>query len=405
MDPERSNQRRRWLDYLILALATLAVWGHSYQFQFAWDDRPFIFDNESIRSWQQLPAMLFRSRCSVITTGQVPSISSRCVQSPMHSFNQIGGGLTPKPAVYHIANLIGHAIAAMLVCGVSSSLLRRFGETPAHKARIAGLLLGLAFTVHPIASEVVCWAKSFDDILAAIFCLGAVSQLLAWREGRHARLWAALGFFVLAVYSKESAVSFPLVALAYFWVLLRLPLARSVKLSGGFFVAAAAFVVHRHLVLGQTSQTVPISGSYWQSLIDTIPCALTYVRLGFGIPPFTIIYIDIELGASLLSPKVAGGALVLLTVAAATIMTLRSERWKLLGFGLLWAVAFFLPVSNIIPMMQFMAERFLYLPLVGLLLAAGFLLLQLRRDAIVRSRVHVSCAVVHRRVGALLGLA
>jgi protein O-mannosyl-transferase len=373
------NRERRWLDCLLIAFATLAVWGHTIQFQFAWDDRQFIVENESIRSWEQLPAMLSRRG------GQSSLPEHFCLYRPVRTvayavLNQIGGGPLPNPKVFHIANVLGHAIAAMLLCGVSGALLMRFGGVSSNSARIAGLLLGLAFAVHPVTSEVVCWAKSFDDILAAIFCLGALAQLLAWKDEHNGRLWVALGLFVLALYSKESAISFALIALAYFWILLRLPFVRSVKLSSGFFVAAAVFVIHRHIVLGQTSQTAPLSGSYWQSLIDTIPCALAYVRLGLGIPPFTIVYnAHLERGRAIFSVEVIAGALVLLAVAAITVLALRSARWRLFGFGLLWALAFFIPVSNIIPMMQFMAERFLYLPLLGLLLAAGILVLQLRQ--------------------------
>jgi tetratricopeptide (TPR) repeat protein len=378
MERSESNRKRPWLGYLLVAVATATVWGHTIQFQFTWDDRPFIVYNESIRSWRNLPAMLLRRDAQ----SSVPE--KFCLYRPVRTvayafLNQIGGGPLPNPKVFHIANLAGHAIAAMLLCGVSGTLLMRFGGVSSNSARITGLLLGLAFAVHPVTSEVVCWAKSFDDILAAIFCLGALAQLLGWKDEHHGRLWVALGLFVLALYSKESAVSFALIAFAHFWILLRLPFVRSVKLSSGFFVAAAVFVIHRHVVLGQTSQTAPLSGSYWQSLIDTIPCALTYVRLALGFPPFTIVYAHLERGRGIFSGEVIAGALVLLAAGASTVLALRSSRWRLFGFGLLWAAVFFIPVSNIIPMMQYMAERFLYLPLLGLLLAVGFLVLQFRQ--------------------------
>jgi hypothetical protein len=376
MERSELNRKRPWLEYAVIALATLALWGHTAQFQFAWDDRPCIIENQSIRSWKNFPEMLLSRKGQTSLPKSFPLY--RPVRTIAYAFlNQVGGGPPPSPGIYHIANIVGHIVAAVLLCGVSIALLQRFGGAPTRTARIAGMLIGVGFAVHPVNSEVVCWAKSLDDILATVFCLGALTQLLAWKEGSHARLWTALGLFVLAVYSKESAISFAVVALAYFWILLRQPFTRSLRLSGGFFVVAIVFVIHRHIVLGQTSQIAPLSGSYWQTLVDTVPCALAYVRLGFGVPPFTIVYTHLERGRALLSTEVIAGGITLFVGATIIILASRSERWRLLGFGLLWAAAFFVPVSNVVPMMQLMAERFMYLPLVGLLLATGLLLVQL----------------------------
>ena len=89
MDSESSLRRRRWLDYLVIALATLVVWGHSYQFPFAWDDRPFIIDDASIRSWQQLPAMLFSRDAQSSLPDKFPLCRPVCTIACAF-FNQIG---------------------------------------------------------------------------------------------------------------------------------------------------------------------------------------------------------------------------------------------------------------------------------------------------------------------------
>jgi tetratricopeptide (TPR) repeat protein len=60
---------------------------------------------------------------------------------------------------------------------------------------------------------------------------------------------------------------------------------------------------------------------------------------------------------------------LLLLFGALAIGLWRNPKWRLTSFGLLWIAFFMLPVSNVIPMMQYMAERFLYLPLMGFLIA------------------------------------
>jgi len=383
------------MDYLLIALATAAVWAHTISFQFVWDDRQFIVENQSIRSLANLPAMLTRRDAQ----SSMPEHFAlyRPVRTVAYALLN-GGSAGPHPASYHLANVVGHGITAMLLCSVSFALLRRFGGASAEAARAAALFIGLAFAVHPVVSEVVCWAKSFDDILAALFCLGSLSQLLKWKTGDHRRLGLAILLFGLGVYSKESAVPFALVPFVYSWVLLRQPVGRSVRLSFGFLLVAAIFVVHRHVVLGQTSQVAPISGTYLQTLIDTIPCAVTYLRLGLGFPPFNIDYAFLDHGHSLLSLQVLLGAAVLIATLIGAAIAARSQRWSLCGFGLLWAGLFFLPVANLIPMMQFMAERFLYLPLIGFLLAGGFLFLQIRNR-----RIALAAAVVVVSLWAFVG--
>jgi tetratricopeptide (TPR) repeat protein len=61
----------------------------------------------------------------------------------------------------------------------------------------------------------------------------------------------------------------------------------------------------------------------------------------------------------------------------------RREGWRLAAFGIAWVGLFLLPVANLIPMMQYMAERFLYLPLAGFLLALGAMAFNLPRRGLV----------------------
>jgi tetratricopeptide (TPR) repeat protein len=56
----------------------------------------------------------------------------------------------------------------------------------------------------------------------------------------------------------------------------------------------------------------------------------------------------------------------------------------LAGFGLLWTGLFLLPVSNLLPMLQYMAERFLYLPLIGWLIASAAIISAFPRQSIIR---------------------
>ena len=163
--------------------------------------------------------------------------------------------------------------------------------------------------------------------------------------------------------------------------LLQLPWRRSAALTVPFLLAAAFYVVWRHLVLGQSAQCAPLSGSYGKTLIDMFPVALEYWRLLWGIPPFCADY-DFMVGMPphpFLSGAVLGGVFLVLFFVALAAWLWRRPEWRMSAFGLVWLGLFLLPVSNLLPMMQYMAERFLYLPLMGFLLALGGVFLNFSR--------------------------
>jgi tetratricopeptide (TPR) repeat protein len=118
--------------------------------------------------------------------------------------------------------------------------------------------------------------------------------------------------------------------------------------------------------------------------MDMFPVALEYWRLLWGIPPFCADY-NWMVGASphpFLSSGVLGGMFQVLFFGVLAAWLWRREDCRMAAFGILWLGLFLLPVSNLLPMMQYMAERFLYLPLMGFLLALGALCLRMRRHGL-----------------------
>jgi tetratricopeptide (TPR) repeat protein len=202
--------------------------------------------------------------------------------------------------------------------------------------------------------------------MATVFTLLSLRALLKW-DGRARTYAAAVVWFTLAVYSKISAVPFAAAVFFVFMLVMRLPSLRAARLTTGFAIVALVFMIHRHLVIGQSNQTAPISGTYAQTLVDMLPVAPKYLRLLLGVPPFCIDYSYMKGHSPLFSAPVLLGVATLLIGTWLGIMFLRNRATCLAGVGLLWLGLFLLPVSNLLPMMQYMAERFLYLPLIGFL--------------------------------------
>jgi len=353
----------------VIALLAVLVWGETVKDGFVWDDHYFIVENKAIRSLKNIPAMFSSRIAEASHPNDFPNF--RPMRNVAYALLfQLGGKATPQPWIFHLASVLGHALAALLVFSTAALLFLPAGEGP---ARWAALFAGAAFAVHPVASEDVCWAKSLDDILAAIFVLAAARELLLW-HGEKRRLANALAFFALGVYAKESAVPFAGLVFFLWRACHKLPWKRCAMLTAPFLLVAAIGTAHRDLVLGHAAQCAPISGAYGQTLLDTIPAVTIYFRLLWGVPPFSIDYSDMHGHLRFFSISVMTGIILLLLWAAATLIAWRDEKFRLAALGLLWLGFFLLPVSNLLPMLQYLAERFLYLPLIGWLLAMGAVL-------------------------------
>ena len=367
--------QKNWPYFVLIGLVTLVVWGRSIQYEFVWDDHYFIVENKSVRSLKNIPSMFFSLQA------QAASAERFKVFRPLRTAQYavlyaLGGKSMPQPRPFHIANLLWHAAAGMLLFSVALLLFQRQHGAEERFLRWVACGIALAFVVHPVTSEVVCWAKSLDDIMALVFVLAATRSLLQWKPQGKGYI-AGLIWFLLAVYSKESAVPFALMTLFIFRSVHQVDWRKSFSLSGGFFAVAAVYMIHRHLIIGQSSQTSPISGSYGQTLLDMFPVVTEYLRLLFGVPPFRIDYLWMKGHFAVTSGPVLVGLVLLAGLILVGAWAWRKRKWSLVGFGLLWTGLFLLPVSNLLPMMQYMAERFLYLPLVGWLLVLGAVLLNM----------------------------
>ncbi len=202
-----------WFCYLVIALATLAVWGKTVGYEFVWDDESFIVKNQSVYSLKNIPAM-FCTRWAQSAEPEKSPLFRPLRTAQFAILRALGGSSSPQPWIFHLANVLWHTVAAMLFFAVLQLLFQRQGHENV-AARGIALLMALGFAVHPVTSEVVCWAKSLDDLMAAVFVLAAARELLKKNLGRK-NFALSLLYFLLAVYSKESAVPFALLTFFIF---------------------------------------------------------------------------------------------------------------------------------------------------------------------------------------------
>ena len=108
---------------------------------------------------------------------------------------------------YHAVNLLLHMLNVILVFFF---ILRLTG-----KKQWIAFVTALLFAIHPLHVESVAWVAERKDVLYSFFFLaGLISYLHYIEKGTLLRLSAVLGFFILSLLSKPSAIIFPIVLLA-----------------------------------------------------------------------------------------------------------------------------------------------------------------------------------------------
>lgn len=111
----------------------------------------------------------------------------------------------------HIMHVLYFALGVLLCYLFSLKLFR--------DNKVIAIITTLLFLAHPIHTEVVNNLKSRDEILMLVGLMGSGFFYLKYLEGKYIRLLiSSLAFFFIALFSKESAISFFLmIPLLYLW--------------------------------------------------------------------------------------------------------------------------------------------------------------------------------------------
>jgi tetratricopeptide (TPR) repeat protein len=268
-----------------------------------------------------------------------------------------------RPAGFLLTNNALHGLNSVLVY-ILVMVLAGGANYPV--ALIAALLFGL----HPVQAEAVDIASFRADLLATTFYLSGLIFFVR-------RRWLpALSCLVLALLSKETAVTLPAAFLLSGWLShykgarLQAPAACfGLLMAAAFFFffwpQRVSYALYRALFLNIAGGISPLSSfsAYASVIMLTV---LHYLK--------SMLWpLDLSLEYQLVLTRTFFHPQTFLFLAAlgswATIFLTAKDR--LLRFGLgLFALAY-LPISNLIPLVNTVSDRYMYLPMAGACLAAA----------------------------------
>lgn len=342
-----------------LALAAAVVFSGVLSNGLVYDDGKQLLENPFVRN----PHLWWR-----IFSGSVWSFLGAAAETnfyrPLHIFSywliwRVAG---PNPTVYHLFQWLLYIATGLVVFQIGREILEN------DLAAFAGSLLWL---LHPLHVEAVAWIASVPEMGCGFFyLLGFRLFLRAERSGsrRLARHALAALAYLPALFFKEAALSFPLLLIAYWYFFAETSEAwgRRVVCWSMYAGAVLTYSLVRVAALGHFSGV----GHWWKISLNIVAAAVgllgQHARLFFW--PFHLnVFHTFEPGASLRS---VWPWLALLALMAAGALR---KRQPVLGFLLVWWGVTLLPCLDVRQLsFPLLAERFSYLPSVGLCLALAY---------------------------------
>ena len=229
--------------------------------------------------------------------------------------------------------------------------------------------------------ETVSLAVERKTLLSGVFCLVTLIAYQQWKGTGVRRYYAvALIAFLLGALSKAMAVSLPPILLLYDYVFLGRPLRWLEKLPFAAIALAASWAA----VAGHAHHGVlaaPHGGTVLTHTLIVGRATLEYVTSLFL--PFDLAPVYYYPRSMLYDPL--NFLAVALIAFVCLFVTISRRRYPWSFFCLWWFILMLLPESNVVPLAQLRADRYLYLPSVGFALwRSGF---DPMREAAERSRL------------------
>lgn len=344
----------------ILLVGAFLLFSNTFGNTWTYDDFPVLVENTDIRS---LSAFL------------QDSYPGRPLREMTYLLDYALFGL--NPAGYHIQNIFWHGLNAWLIF----ALVRRL-QGSSRVAWIASLL----FLVHPLQVEVVANISHRKDSLALAFCLlGMLAYTRVFTGGQRSFRWlvAACGLTLVALLAKQNAVGLPLVFGAYelafvpreqrvllkckslLWALLAIGAGVLGWLWFAGLQSAYANKV-RELLLFKANYDGEVSfGNYYLMVLKS----WAFIFLKFLVPHDLAVEYTYQVPSTWSDPWVLAALSGLFSYAFGLWFSLRhSPR---IFFALVWVGVFWLPVSNLWPLVYWAADRYLYAPAAGLVILAA----------------------------------
>lgn len=355
------------LDIIIcffLLAATLGVFWQVQTHEFiGYDDNNYVTQNQYVSQGLSKDNVMWALRSIRASNWHPITWLSHMLDVELYGMN---------PGAHHLTNLLFHIFNSFLLFVV-------FRKMTAHVWQSG--IVALLFAIHPLHVESVAWVAERKDVLSAFFWMLTLwSYVRFTQQPGTARYLSVVGFFSLGLMAKPMVVTLPFVLLLLdYWPLNRIQAGRSInhldKPNSGLPLLRLVYEKIPLFVLTGISCVVTILVQKKGEALGLLDVHPPMMRLGNAAVSY-VKYIQKMFWPDQLAvlypyPKVVAAWQVLVAFAVLGSITFLAVRYRKrlpwLFFGWFWYVGTLVPVIGLVQVgVQSMADRYTYLPLVGL---------------------------------------
>src|SRR3972149_8048609 len=372
------------LSILIFVIVCLSqfVYLNSLSNQFVYDDEFTIVDNYFVKTWENLPLLFSKDyfRFSGELSYRPVITLSYFIDYSLWKLNPFG---------FHLTNTLLHPLNSVLLF----FLLKRI-----FNCRTTSFITTLIFSCHPVLAEAVNAVSYREDLLAATFFIAAF--LLYVKTSKDERsfspaYFASVGCYLLGIFSKEMAITLPLIIFLYDLIFTKVQ-SLSYKLTRyytGYILATIFYLSMRFVVLHnpvESHVSYPES-SIFINFLTMSKVLASYMKL-FIVPVTLCADYVIPYSTSLSHTAFIVSLLLLVAVIVITYKLFFYS--KSLFFSVVWFFVGLLPVLNIVPIENIMAEGYLRLPIIGFCMVIGNLLVHSQNNIRSFNKLYVTVSIL-----------
>jgi protein O-mannosyl-transferase len=377
-DAGRWDQRRRvWVVCLVLAAITFAVFGQTLTHEFvSLDDSEYVYANPMVVQGLTIQGIVWAFAGVHAENWHPLTWLSHMLDCQLYGLN---------PAGHHLSNVLLHTATVILLFLVLHQMTGALWRSA---------FVAAVFAIHPLRVESVAWVAERKDVLSGLFFILTIGSYV-----RYARLPPSLAryalvllLFVLGLMCKPMLVTLPVVLLLLdYWPLQRTESAGKLILEKLPLLALSAAscvttVVAQHRAL-QTMESFSLPLRFANALVT----CMIYLAQMVWPARLAALYPYPYNGLPLWEVVLAGILLVGLSVVA--VWQRRTRPWLLIGWT--WYLVMLLPVMGLIQVgRQAHADRYTYLPQIGIYLAVTWWAAEWRIKRAVRRVLMAAVLVV-----------
>jgi len=337
---------------VVLVALNLFVYAGAQRFDFVnWDDPSYLTENANVQQ-----GLSPSNAWWALTTTHSPYWHPLTWLSHMLDVTLYG----MDPGAHHVTNVILHIASTLLLF----LLLRRMTGDTGPSAFVAAL-----FAVHPLHVESVAWLAERKDVLSSLLLFMTI-----WMYMRYVgapswpRYLAVFGTYALALMSKPMVVTLPFVLLLLdVWPLRRFArrsvLEKIPLIALALATGLATFAVQKTIGAVAGLSVLPLTLRIQNAIVGYV----MYLWTTIWPTHLAAFYPLRDLGAG----EVAAAAALLIGMTVLAVIARRRYPYVLVGWS--WFVITVAPVVGLMQAgEQARADRFMYVPIVGLLIVAAW---------------------------------